>query len=142
MALKKNNTQFLREVYKQVKNEYTFLERYINSRTKILVRHNTCEYEFLVNPHNFLDGKQTRCPKCSGKMKKTDKEFIKEVFDLVGNEYTFLDEYITNNKKIRVKHNKCGYIYNVKPNDFQQGRRCPNCTVNKEKTDSIFKPFI
>ena len=42
--------------------------------------------------------------------KKTDAEFRKEVYDLVGNEYTFLDDYQGSLTKTKVKHNTCGNI--------------------------------
>lgn len=59
--------------------------------------------------------------------KKTNKEFKEEVKNLVGNEYTVLGEYINNKTKIKIKHNICGHEYMVRPNDFQQGYRCPEC---------------
>lgn len=45
--------------------------------------------------------------------RKTDKEFKKEVYDLIGNEYTFLDTYVNSQTKIKVKHNKCDNTYEV-----------------------------
>ena len=60
--------------------------------------------------------------------RKTDAEFKKEVFDLVGSEYEFLDSYVNSYTKIKVKHNKCGHIYEVRPNLFlNNGSRCPYC---------------
>ena len=43
--------------------------------------------------------------------KKSTEEFKKEVYDLVGNEYEVLGEYIKNDKKIKIKHNskECKY---------------------------------
>lgn len=60
--------------------------------------------------------------------RKTDKQFKQEVYDIVGNEYTFLDHYVNNETKIRVKHNKCGNVYRVIPINFLSGKRCPFCT--------------
>lgn len=58
---------------------------------------------------------------------KTNEEFINEVKKLVGNDYTFLEEYKYALEKIKVKHNKCGHVYYVTPSNFLRGRRCPNC---------------
>jgi hypothetical protein len=69
-------------------------------------------------------------------MKKTNEEFIKQVKQLTGNEYIFLEPYINNDTKILVKHNKCNNIYKVKPHDFLNGKRCPLCS---EKTRRIKK---
>ena len=65
--------------------------------------------------------------------RKTDEQFKKEVFDLVGGEYTFLDNYRGALIKIEVRHNKCGHTYKVQPNDFIKGRRCSYCYGNNKK---------
>ena len=70
--------------------------------------------------------------------RKTNKEFQQEVFDLVGNEYTFLDTYVNKRTKIRVKHNKCGHVYAVLPTNFLRGSRCPSCFGTPKKTDAQF----
>ncbi len=75
-----------------------------------------------------------RCSYCAGLIKKTNNQFRKEVYDLVGDDYTFLDSYVNAITKIRVKHNKCGHIYKVKPDSFLQGSRCPYCNSPKGET--------
>lgn len=61
--------------------------------------------------------------------RKDNKQFVKEVKELVGDEYTPLTEYTTCHNKILMKHNICGYEYLVAPNKFtSQGRRCPKCS--------------
>ena len=69
---------------------------------------------------------------------KTNEEFIKEVYNLVGNEYTFLENYINNKVKIEIRHNKCGNEYYVSPNRFLSGRRCPYCSGKMKKTTESF----
>lgn len=66
--------------------------------------------------------------------RKTDEEFKQEVFSLVKDEYVFLDTYVNKRTKIRVKHNVCGNVYDVKPNNFIRGRRCPYCNSPKGET--------
>ena len=54
---RKTNEEFLKEVREQRGKEYTVLEPYINSKTKILFRHNSpeCNYnEFMMKPNSFL----------------------------------------------------------------------------------------
>jgi hypothetical protein len=144
-ARRKTNIQFKKEVLDLVGNDYVFLDPYVNARTKIRVKHNKCGNTYKVIPSKFLNGR--RCPYCFGKHKKTDAQFKKDVFDLVGNEYTFLDNYVNNHTKIRVKHNKCNNIYDIKPNDFLTGHRCPYCSAGarrkvKGKTDAEFKQEV
>ena len=65
-------------------------------------------------------------------VKKTNEEFIKEARELVGDEYTFLEEYVNSTVKIKVMHNNadCGnHIYSVTPSKFLFGRRCPKCAI-------------
>lgn len=72
--------------------------------------------------------------------RKTDSEFKSEVFNLVGNEYTFLDEYINKSTKLLVKHNECGNTYKVMPSSFLKGTRCKKCVseiVGKNNTKPL-----
>lgn len=136
----KTDAQFKQEVYDLVGDKYTFLEPYVNKRTKIKAKHNKCGHIYEVAPGSFLSGR--RCSYCNGGIKKTDEQFKEEIFNLVGNEYNFLDNYINNHTKIRVKHNECGHIYKVEPNDFLQGSRCPYCNGGIKKSDKWFKQRV
>ena len=60
--------------------------------------------------------------------------FKKEVFNLVGDEYTVLGDYVNNKVKILMRHNVCGNEYTTRPNDFQQGHRCPICLKNSKES--------
>lgn len=51
-------------------------------------------------------------------VKKTNEHFLKEVYELVKNEYTFLEKYEKAHKQIKVKHNVCDFEYYVKPTNF------------------------
>lgn len=71
--------------------------------------------------------------------KRTNKEFVEQVKQAVGNEYLFLDEYVDNHTKIRVLHKTCGHIYEVTPICFlNMGRRCPKCKGGVKKTSEEF----
>jgi uncharacterized protein with PIN domain len=130
---KKTDAEFKQEVFDLVGGEYTFLDAYINSYTKIKVKHNKCGNVYTVAPHVFLKG--VRCPYCAGLIKKTDEQFKKEVYNLVGDEYTFLDTYTNSATKLRVKHNVCGNVYSVRPTDFfSLHNRCPYCNSPKGET--------
>lgn len=122
----RDTRQFKEEVNELVKNEYSILSEYTRADEKIVMEHNKCGYKWKITPQSFLNG--TRCPKCSGNIKnKTTEYFKEEVKELVGDEYTILGEYINNNTKIAIKHNKCGHEYKVTPDNFLRGRRCPQC---------------
>jgi len=139
--LKKTHKQFEKEVFVLVDKKYSVLGNYVNNKIKILFRHNTCGYEYLVTPDKFIN-ERNRCPKCAGNLKKTHKQFEKEVKTLGNNEYTVLSEYINTSTKISLKHSKCGYEYNVAPSDFLEGDRCPKCSGLMKKTIKQFKQEV
>ena len=139
MVRKKTDAEFKKEVFDLVGDEYTFIEPYANSSVKIKVKHNKCDNTYLIRPNDFLNGH--RCPYCKGGVKKSNLEFKKEVYDLVGKEYTLLDTYVNNKTKIRVNHTRCGNTYEICPSSFLREPYCPYCSGSK-KTDTQFKQEV
>lgn len=124
----KTTEQFKQEVYERVQNEYTVLGEYVTNKTKILVKHNVCGHEWMVEPSSFLKG--TGCPECShAKQRKTQEQFEKEIFDLVGDEYVVLGKYKNTSTKIKMKHMVCGKEFEIVPNAFLRGNRCNFCGI-------------
>lgn len=85
--------------------------------------------------------------------KKTYEELIKQIFDLVGNDYIVLSEaYNSTHDKIKFKHNidECGHEFEMEPNAFlSSGQRCPIHRKNLKLTNedyvkklSILNPSI
>jgi hypothetical protein len=146
---RKTTEEFKKEVYNLVKRKYTVLGEYINNKTPILMRHNECGHEYFVTPGNFLSGR--RCPKCANLLRKNTEYFKKEVYNLVGEEYTVLGEYINCHEKILMRHNECGHEFEIEPNNFLQGGRCRKCKESRgerkirkfleNKTDINFKTW-
>ncbi|USK82636.1 hypothetical protein LHV56_12485 [Peribacillus frigoritolerans] len=139
---RKTLKQFVAEVKDLVSNEYEVIGKYINTGTKIEMKHNVCGHKYPVTPNKFLSGR--RCPQCAikiraEKQRKTHEQFIKEVYERVGNEYDVLGEYIGDNIKIEMKHNVCGSIYPALPTNFLRGVRCPKCFGTPKKSTEEFK---
>ncbi|MFE7078662.1 hypothetical protein [Priestia megaterium] len=67
--------------------------------------------------------------------RKTTEEWIKQVYDLVGDEYTFLEEYKGMENPVVVRHNKRGNKYPVRAGNFACGKRCPYCHGNSKKAE-------
>ena len=116
-------------------DEYVFLESYAGSFTHLLVNHKECNTTYQVTPVNFMKG--CRCNTCFLQNQiKTDDQFKQEVFEAVGDEYTFLEEYTQCNKHIEVRHNTCKHHYPVIPSTFlyggtyRSGTRCPKCKAS------------
>jgi Zn ribbon nucleic-acid-binding protein len=137
MAKKKTHEQYVKEVYDIVGDEYEVVGEYNSYHKKIELKHNQCKHTFSMTPANFLSGQ--RCPKCSkiagnNKQTKTHEIFLKEVYELVGNDYLLLEPYETAKTKIRVLHNKCGNTWLIAPDKFLRGRRCPVCATEHAHT--------
>lgn len=128
---KRTTNEEWKEIVKNlVGDEYTFIEKYEDYKTPIKVRHNKCGRVYKVVPQEFKRG--SRCWKCGHKrtseeQKITQEEFYNSVKEACGNDYTFLERYVNKYTPIKVRHNKCGTVYKVAPNDFSQGRRCKKC---------------
>lgn len=125
----KSHDEFKEEVYGLVGREYEVIGEYINALTNIKIKHTSCDYVFHMKPNDFLLGQ--RCPKCYGTFKKTTEEFKKEVDDITNNEYKVLGEYNGNKDKISILHTKCGNTWDITPNSFLRGTRCPKCQSSK-----------
>jgi len=129
---KKTHKQFKQEVFDLLGDEYKIFGKYIDDITDLKIIHNKCNKSFWIKPKDFLVRKN--CPICSYiiRSEKSDENFLKKVYDLVGDEYTFFKKYMKSYIKTKVKHNKCGYEYTVLKGDFlYRDIRCPKCSESK-----------
>lgn len=77
-----------------------------------------------------------------GRRKKTYEEFVAEVEALVGDEFEVVGEYKMSRVKVGMRHRVCGEFYEVTPDNFLKGSRCPKCSNNKKKTTEDFKQEV
>lgn len=63
--------------------------------------------------------------------RKTFEDFVKQAYELVGDEYTFYPPYKNMKTPIAYKHNKCGYEGTIRPDNFVNGARCMGCKRRK-----------
>lgn len=141
MTRRKTDDEFRKEVKALVGDEYLPLDSYSGSSTKIRFQHQKCSHIFSMTPNNFLSG--NRCPKCRY-IRKTDDEFKNEVTKIVGKEYKVLGEYKKADQKIKLKHLKCGNTFEMRPDSFLCGARCPKCSwakanAKKRKAPETFR---
>ncbi|MBQ9121630.1 MAG: hypothetical protein IJY12_04655, partial [Clostridia bacterium] len=104
---------------------YLFVDdefRGISRPHKFLCKH--CGDFWNAVPQTIIAGRNHIC--ISPTKRKSDEEFKREVYSLVGDEYTVLSEYIDSSHTVQMRHNKCGREYSVLPAHFTStGRRCP-----------------
>ena len=122
---KLNNIKIDKRMFELVGNEYVRLGRYLNANTKFSIKHNVCKNEYGVTWGSFQQG--CRCPKCFGNDRLNNKEIDKKIFELVGNEYVRIGDYVNNSTKMLIKHSTCKNEYRVTWGAFHQGARCPKC---------------
>lgn len=125
----KTQKEFEATVYDKFGDDYTVVGRYINKYTTVKIKHNYCGSEVDVFPNNFLKG--LGCPRCTGYYKRTHSEFVDEVYQLEGDNYKVVGEYKGRLEMVKLMHVTCGNVYDILPNNFIAGRRCPKCYHSK-----------
>lgn len=135
---KKTTEQFQRELDNLHPNEYEVIGEYENAHTPISIKHKVCGKTYDVAPHSLLKG--TYCRYCNKNTTLTKDEFVSNLYNLVGNEYSLVGDYLNMSTKTIFKHNACGYEWSVSPTRFITGScRCPKCFVkNQKKTHNQF----
>lgn len=125
---------------KEVKGDsYTVLGDYIGSTTKILIKHEVCNYEWETTP-NTLFATKNGCPKCAGNARLTTRDYINEVYNRTGNDYKVLGEYVNARTKVQMLHTSCGHTFESIPYSFLgQNARCPKCYGKTKRTEDAFK---
>lgn len=120
LTKRKIHDEFVQEVKEKYGDEYIILGKYINSKTKILVKHNCkkCNYhKWEITPNSLLQG--YGCPVCAGRATKlgvntmwdTDRWMV----DLGVGEEDAKKYTHSSSKKIVVKCPDCGKEKKTKP---------------------------
>lgn len=136
---KRTHKMFLDEMSELVGEEYFVIGEYINTDTKVVIKHNVCGHEYGVEPNSFINA-GSRCPSCAGTIKWDNKRFLDTIEELpYRDEYVFIEPYDGYDTKLEVTHKICGHTYSVTPNKFIELRRCPKCNNSRgEKKVSYF----
>ena len=95
---------------------------------KIEVLNTKCGHTYSANAGNILS-KGSGCPICHGE--KDDALFAKAIEDRYPGEYTILGKYINGLTPIMVRHNPCGYEFEVVPKVLLADVKCPKCIKSK-----------
>lgn len=119
-------------------NNLEFLEVITDTRTKIHCRCKTCGKEILRALDKWNAGSKS-CPVCSKQPANYElrRSRFEEILNSAG--YSLIGNFKNDSTKVRIKHNECGYEYEVTPNHFKQGRRCPKCNGGVSYSVEEFK---
>lgn len=140
MSRMRSNAWFIEQVRKQVGKEYTFLEPYSGTDTKIEVVHNSCGLHYKVTPYHFLRDKN-RCPHCS--MKYTNEQYQLGIRKKWGDQWIPLVKISNANEIVPFYHADCGKISYKSYKSLQNGKGCKYCAnvlhgLKRRKSNLIF----
>ena len=112
--------------------EYELVSDFRNTNTYVKMRHSVCGNVLDVIPDNLLHGRFS-CPIClserySREYTRSTDEYRKQVEDETNGEYTPLSDYKDVHTHVKMRHNLCGNEWDITPEIFQHGRRCPKCS--------------
>ncbi len=111
-------------IYKEAINRgYDILSEYVNKRTRIDVICGNGHESISILPQAFMKG--DGCPQCT--IEKKRKNFENKFKQTVeSNGYHLISQYEHARRKVTIKCDQ-GHVYMVRPNDFNNGSRCPVC---------------
>jgi hypothetical protein len=96
-------------------------------------------YEWITTPGCILSGQG--CSKCVNRYRRTEPEFISEIYEINPN-LKILGKYINTGTKIQVECLLDGYIWEATPSWLIRGVGCPRCAgVEKYTTDIFIEKF-
>lgn len=114
------------------KADYEVLSDYINSNTKVHIRHKTCGHDFWCWPQSFIK-REEGCPFCKNRLiaeKRLLDPKIFENFVASDAQFELLSEYKGQTKPIEMRHKKCGEVFTTTPYNFCRSRSCPHCKAS------------
>lgn len=127
---------------KKINKNLQVLTEYKSRGTKVKIKCLKCNYIWEAKPGNLLNNR-TGCPQCTGNIKKTNGQFLKEL-KLISPELEPLEEYINKGTKIKIKCTLCGNIWLSTPDRLLRSKsKCPICAKNRRtKPEKIFEEEI
>ena len=127
------------------KNAYNYCNStYVNKRTKIIIKCNTCNTTFNQWPTDHING--CGCSKCAlsvGNPKYTTKNFIEKATVIFDNKYNYSNVLFTNiEDKIEIRCNTCNEVYYQKASSHIGGHHACPCHITYSGGFKINKPAL
>lgn len=124
------NIDIVEKILFDLNYEWLNKDKYIDASTMLELKCMICGTISKSNITSIVNGR--KCKRCSGYERKTTDIYKLEVQKLVGNEYSVIGDYVDNKTHIKMRHNSCGYEWDVAPTNFVcKDRRCPKCNISK-----------
>jgi very-short-patch-repair endonuclease len=135
---KKFSNSFFLNLLKQIRPEIKAISQYVSINEKIKVKNKKCGHVYEMTPNKLLYRKDG-CPECTPNKKRTHQDFLNLLKD--EKEYEVLSNYTECHSKVLILHNVCCFSWEITPNHFIQGVRCPRCSRIKynKKSNGVKK---
>lgn len=123
-----------KEILERCGDEFEIIKGYTTYREALEIKCKKCNTIFKPHFYNFIYHK-TGCPNCSPTKSRpySTENYKQKVSQMSNDEYEFRDTYTTNHEKKLFYHKLCGNEFLMKPNNFNDGNRCPMCANSKIK---------
>ena len=138
----RSEKDFLDEVY-NIHISIQILGEYKNMHTNIKCKCLKCNNIWDTTPSKLIHQKHG-CPECNGNKKKTNEQFLNELY-IIDYSIQPLEEYTNNRTKLLCKCLKCGYEWRATPTHLINSKSgCKFCKVkehgvSKRKDPEEFK---
>ena len=154
MRVRLSNEEFTSRFKEKYGKKLSLVGEYTKLVDKIAIKCNVCGYSWEKKGADILSG--ILCPVCKQNRRQkrilnknskssrfiTKEIFLKRVEECHGDEYELVGEYVNYTTKVRMRHKKCGTIWNVFPKIFTRANRpskCPFCNRAKVDQDGMQK---
>jgi uncharacterized C2H2 Zn-finger protein len=126
MPAKISPLDYVKKVRKIHGKSITVLSDYIKCDTPVKFKCNECDYIWETKPIYVSQG--SRCPRCTGKIKITQEEYVRKVAISHGDMVTVIGKYKHNMSKVKHLCSKCNKYFYARPSDVQRGTGCYSCS--------------
>ena len=134
------NTDLFKIKVKQIHPYFKVLGEYENRKTAILMENTKYNFKFSARPTSIMKKTFTGRRNMIQENKQIDFEKFANTLD---SDYAVIGTYKNSKEKIEFQHLSCNRIFSMRPNDFQQGSRCPYCANDgKSKIEKELKDYI
>jgi len=145
MSIRYTTESYARRVVDETNGEYAVFGEYRGVHNYMSYYHTTCGQITMIRPVEFFNATHnTRCTFCMNKNRSKNTEWFRDKMnELVGTEYSLHSAYTKAKEKVLIKHELCGYIWKVTPDNFlRRNSRCPRCAGNARMDTEGFKEYM
>lgn len=118
--------------------DYEIVSSYISENKDITIKHKDCNRLTTKKASSILNSR-VPCDFCGNRFENRE-QLNEKIQHLVGEEYAVIGDYNGMATATRIKHNKCGFEYEITPHLFiKRNQRCPKCSGRYKTVDEVKK---